>query len=383
MKRLIAKVVSGMMAVTLLAGCAASSTTSTTSTASAQTTEIPTEVTITDHADRTVTVPTDPKKVAVLDIYPLASMLTIYLDSADSLVAMEPASMSAAKNSVLAELYPNIVNVSTNIMDGNDINIESLIALNPDVVFYSANNKAEQTKLENAGLNAVAVSATKWKYDAIETYNQWMSLLDKIYPSHASNREDLVNQYSNDKYNEIQKKVADVTTKQKVLFLFQYDEKTMITSSASFFGQWWCDAVGAVNVAHDVPADNSNAKITMEQVYSWNPDVIIITNFTPTKPDDLYNNAIGSDDWSTVKAVQDKRVYKMPLGSYRTYTPGVDTPMTLEWLAQAVYPEIFKDYDVASDVKDYYKTLYGIELTDAQITKMYTPNAAAGNFSNK
>ena len=25
----------------------------------------------------------------------------------------------------------------------------------------------------------------------------------------------------------------------------------MITSSKSFFGQWWCDAVGAENVAHE------------------------------------------------------------------------------------------------------------------------------------
>ena len=140
-------------------------------------------------------------------------------------------------------------------MDGNDVNIESLIALNPDIVFYNAGSKAEQQKLENAGLTAVGVSPTKWNYDCIKTYNEWMSLLDKIYPSHASDRENLVNQYSNDKYNEIQSKVANVTTKQKVLFLFQYDSKTMITSSKSFFGQWWCDAVGAENVAH-VPMTN-------------------------------------------------------------------------------------------------------------------------------
>jgi iron complex transport system substrate-binding protein len=382
MKKFIAKALSGMLAVTLLTGCAGTSAASSTAAASTSAaTEIPTEVTITDHQDRTITVPTDPKKVAVLDIYPLASMLTIYLDSAESIVAMEPASMSAAKNGVLSELYPEVLNANTNIMDGNDVNIESLVALNPDVVFYNAGNKAEQQKLENAGLTAVAVSATKWNYDCIKTYNEWMSLLDKIYPSHASNREDLVNQYSNDKYNEIQSKVSSISEKQKVLFLFQYDDKTMITSSSSFFGQWWCDAVGAENVAHDVQADNSNAKITMEQVYAWNPDVIIITNFTSTSPDDLYNNAVGSDDWSTVKAVQDKRVYKMPLGSYRTYTPGVDTPMTLEWLAQAVYPEIFKDYDVASDVKEYYKNLYGVELSDEQVEKMYTPNRAAGKWN--
>lgn len=45
------------------------------------------------------------------------------------------------------------------------------------------------------------------------------------------------------------------------------------------------------------------------------PDVIILTNFTPTQPEDLYHNAVGGDDWSTVKAVQDKQVYKDASGN--------------------------------------------------------------------
>ncbi len=346
----------------------------------ASSTTQPTTVTITDHADRTVTVPTNPSKVAILGILPLPSMLTIYLDSPKSIVAMEPASMNAAKNGVLSQLYPDIVNVNTDIMDGEDVNIESLIALEPDIVFYNANDTQDLEKLENAGLTAVAVSPTKWNYDCIKTYDEWMQLLNKIYPDHASSREELVQKYATQKYTEIQDKVKGILDVQKVLFLFQYDENAMVTSSSKFFGQWWCDAVGAINVAQDVPAENANAKITMEQVYAWDPDVIIITNFTQTKPEDLYNNAIGADDWSTISAVQNKRVYKMPLGSYRTYTPGVDTPMTLEWLAQAVYPDVFTDIDVQEDVKDYYKELYGITLTDAQVTSMYTPNSDAGKL---
>ena len=379
--KLLKAVLAAAMSCALLTGCSSASSSEKSASASASE-NTPKEVTITDHADRKVKVPTDPKKVAILGILPLPAMLTVYLNSADSIVAMEPASMNAAKNSVLSELYPDILKASTDIMDGDDVNIESLAALEPDVVFYNAGDKQDLEKLENAGLTAVAVSPVKWNYDCIKTYDEWMDLLDQIYPDHKQDREKLVDKYANDTYDEIQKKVKNVSDsdKQKVLFLFQYDDNTMITSSAKFFGQWWCDAVGAVNVAHDVPAENSNAKITMEQVYDWNPDVIFITNFTKTTPDDLYNNAIGSDDWSSVKAVQDKRVYKMPLGTYRTYTPGVDTPMTLEWMAQAVYPDLF-DYDVKSDVKDYYKTLYGVTLTDDQVSKMYTPNRSAGSMN--
>lgn len=363
---------------TLLVSC---SSPKTSTSASASATAQPSTVTITDHADREVEVPTNPKRVAVLGIYPLPSMLTVYLDSCDSIVAMEPGSMNAAKNGILSQLYPDITNITTDIMDGDDVNIESLLALKPDVVFYNASDTQDLEKLENAGLTAVAFSATKWKFNCTETFNEWMNLLDQIYPEHAGNREELIKKYSTDTYNKIQDTVKNVEEKQKVLFLFQYDENAMITSSSKFFGQWWCDAVGAVNVAQDVPAEKANAVITMEQVYEWDPDVIVITNFTQAKPDDLYNNAIGSDDWSNVSAVKNKRVYKMPLGTYRTYTPSVDSPMTLEWLAQAVYPELFKDMDVKADVKEYYQNLFGVTLTDEQVDQMYTPNASASSMN--
>jgi iron complex transport system substrate-binding protein len=268
-------------------------------------------------------------------------------------------------------------------MSNEDVNVESLMAMNPDVVFFNAGNKELCAKLENAGLVCVGVSPVKWKYDCIRTYNEWIALLDQIYPDRKAGSEKAVDAYSDKIYDEIQAKVSGIRDekRQKVLFLFQYDENTMITSGSSFFGQWWCDAVGAKNAAEEVAADNANAKFTMEQVYKWDPDVIIITNFTGTQPEDLYNNAVGDDDWSGVKAVRDRRVFKMPMGSYRSYTPGVDTPMTLEWMAQAVYPDLFADYDMNENVKAYYKTLYGVGLTDAQVERMYTPNREAGRMN--
>ncbi len=164
--------------------------------------------------------------------------------------------------------------------------------------------------------------------------------------------------------------------RKKVLFLFQYDETQMVTSGRNFFGQFWCEAVGAVNAAEEVAADNSNAVITMEQVYGWDPDLIFITNFTPTQPADLMGNKVGADDWSTVKAVQDGEVYKLPLGTYRSYTPSSDTPVTLLWMAQKVYPDLFEDVDMTAEVRDYYQELYGVALTDEQIGRMYNPASA-------
>ncbi len=72
----------------------------------------------------------------------------------------------------------------------------------------------------------------------------------------------------------------------------------------------------------------------MEQIYKYNPDIIFMTNFTQAQPKDLiqqHNRKL--NDWSKVKAVEDKKVYKMPLGMYKLYSEP-DTPMTLLWLAK-------------------------------------------------
>ena len=72
----------------------------------------------------------------------------------------------------------------------------------------------------------------------------------------------------------------------------------------------------------------------------------------------------------------------MPLGVYRTYTPGVDTPMTIEWLAKTIYPEYYESIDLESDVKKYYNDIYGVTLSDEQIKKMYNPSSNAGSMND-
>lgn len=338
-------------------------------------------ITITDHAGNQVEIPKEVNRVAVTDILPLPSILTVFLGSGEKIVGMSPASMSAVQTGLLGELFPDILNASTDFMNGSDINMEELMKLEPDVVFYNAGSKDMGEALRSAGFAAVAVSVNQWNYDSIETYDQWIALLSQVFPEKGDTAQK-VSQYSQKVYDDIQARVSGLKDEERknILFLFNYSDTTMITSGKKFFGQFWCDAVGGRNVAEGVAAENSNAVINMEQVYEWNPDVIFITNFTPAQPEDLYENAIGQDDWSQVKAVQNKNVYKLPLGTYRSYTPSTDTPMTLLWMAKQVYPDLFEDADITEEVKNYYKTMYGVELNDEQVQRMYHPgrDAAAG-----
>ena len=332
---------------------------------------------IVDHAGNEVEIPYDIERIAVADIYPLPSVLSVFFDSAEKIVGMAPASMTAAQNSLLSELYPEILNAETGFTDGTTINVEELIKLDPDVVFYGASNPEIGEQLQNAGIPGIAISVNKWEYNAIETLDNWISLISEMFPE--NDKTQLVSDYSNEVYDEIQQRVADMTDEERarVFFLFQYTDTTIATSGQNFFGQWWADAIGAVNVAQELTTDNAN-QVSMEQIYGWNPDTILITNFNQASPDDLFNNTIGSYDWSEIDAIKLGQVYKMPLGMYRSYTPGVDTPITLYWLAKTVYPELFEDIDVTEKTIDYYDTVFGVELTEEQAESIFTPVTAAG-----
>lgn len=365
MKRMVSLILTLLMLLSL-AGCAADP-------AQAADTHV-----IVDQDGFEVVLPKQINRIVVCDILPLPSVLSVFFDSAEKIVGISGTSMSAAQNSLLGQLYPEILEAETNFIDGSTVNAEELMKLQPDVVFYNASRKELGETLRKAGFPAVAISVNKWDYDCIQTLNNWIALLSQLFPD--NDKTEIVEAYSQKMYDLVQERVRSVPeeARPRAFFLYQYSDTNLLTSGKLFFGQWWADAIGVKNVAEALSTDNS-VSVNMEQIYAWNPSLIFITNFTTADADALYHNTVGTYDWSIVDAVENHRVYKMPLGMYRSYTPGVDTPVTLLWLAKTAYPELFQDIDILSHTKAYYQDVFGITLTDAQAASIFTPNAQAGS----
>lgn len=342
-----------------------------------KTAEAGTGITVTDHAGRTVELPADIDRIAVADILPLPSVLAVFFDSSEKIVGMSMPSMTAAQNGLLGELYPELLEAETGFINDTEVNMEELALLEPDVVFYSASDTALGDRLTDAGFAAVAISASRWDYNCIETLNNWIALLSEIFPE--NDKSAAVRERSEAAYRLVQDRVKDIPEKDRLsaFILFRYDAASLMTSGQQFFGQWWCDAAGMRNVAQELAADNA-VPVSMEQIYEWDPDVIFMTNFNQYLPEDLYGSTLSGYDWSPVKAVRDKRVYKMPLGMYRSYTPGADCPVTLLWMAKTAYPELFEDIDIIEEAKSYYMDVFGITLTDEQAASIFAPPEAAG-----
>lgn len=332
---------------------------------------------IVDHAGNEVEIPSNIERVVITSLWPLPSIYVLFQGSADKLVGMHPASLSAAKYSMLTKIAPEVADVETAFIQNGELNAEELIKLNPDVVFYSATNAKDKEILNKAGIPAIGFSTTIENFNTVETVNRWVELLGEIFQEEDKAKE--ITEYGRKAYNDIQERIKNVPEdeKPKALILFKYSDKQFQTSGDNFFGQYWLDATGAINVASSL---SGMADINMEQVYEWNPDIIYITNFSKYMPEDLYSNvALDGHDWSGVKAVIDKKVYKYPLGMYRWYPPSSDSPLCLWFMAKMNYPDLFSDIDMEKLTKEYYKKFYDVELTDEEVKIIFNPAREAAD----
>ena len=333
-------------------------------------------ITITDQNGMEVVIPENPSRL-VTTALPLPSIYALTGAPIENLVGVHPGSTSAIENSVMAAMYPQLSGIADNFINGTDVNVEELLKLEPDVVLYWAEYLEQYEAMTNAGITAVGVKPQD-NGNVLSTLESWLSIMGEIFGT--TGKVDKVIEYGRKLETEIAEKTAQIPEedRQKVLYLYNHSEDDISVSGNGFYGQYWIDAAGGINVAADL---NGATSVNMEQIYEWNPDLIIITTFTETMPEDLYNNTIDGQDWSHIDAVKNGKVYKEPLGVYRWFPPSGDAPLMLMWMANTLYPEVF-DYDMEDEIEEYYERFYNYDLEEKQIEGILSANPEADKGAN-
>ena len=69
-----------------------------------------------------------------------------------------------------------------------------------------------------------------------------------------------------------------------------------------------------------------------------------------------------------MKAVQDKKVYEVPVGIYNWMgrPPSVNRVIGIKWLGNLLYPEVY-NYDMIKETQEFYNLFYHVDLTEAQV----------------
>lgn len=333
--------------------------------------------TVVDHADITVEIPAKIDRIVIASLLPLPSVYCLYAGSAEKLVGIPASSMAAAQNSFLIRAYPEIANADTSFAKGGQVNIEQLMSLKPDVVFYNARSSAERELFQSAGIPAVGFSTSRAGFNTIETYAQWIELLSQVIGE--TNRSKELIEFGRKMEADVKARVANIpeSEKPKAMILYAYDNGEITTYGQRMFPQYWISTAGGINAAEEL---TGLVQLNMEQIYAWNPDIVILTNFNTKLPEDFDDGFVDGDDWRSVSAVQKKQVYKFPLGMYRWCPPSSDSPLSLAFLATKIQPELFKDFDLDAIISKYYHDYYNIDLTAEDLQKMYHPSRDAAGL---
>lgn len=315
---------------------------------------------ITDQRDRSVAFEKLPQRVVFLPIPGPATFISI--DGSERKIAgMNAYSASAMREGVMGRMFPGFARIPTNvIMSTGDPaafnpNVESILALKPDVVFQWATSASGDViaVLDRTGIPVLGMRA-----GSQEDVAGFISMIGAVSGNTPRAAELLARQ--NEERRRIEAAMSGLPEAQRPrVAYFNRAAQTLRVSGKRTSNDYYIRLAGGQNVAAESPPQTT---VTIEQVLTWNPQVILLGNFDAAMPSDIY----GDPRWQGVDAVKNRRVYKVPLGGYRWDPPSQESALMWIWLAGLLQPER-EPANMRTAMRDWFGFLYRHALTDDEI----------------
>lgn len=316
---------------------------------------------ITDQLNRTVTLPDHITRAVVLQHQTLN--LLVQLDAMPQVVGV--------LSSWQKQLGPNYLRLAPSLAkmpmpgDLTAVNIESLLALHPQVVFVANYAPADMiAQIEQAGIPVVAISLRREPAAQAGKINPVLENEDRVYNlglqdgirliGKVMGREAQADAMVKDVFQQralVAKRLQDIPEDQRVRVYMANPDLTTY-GSGKYTGLMMQHA-GAVNVAaKDIQGFK---QVSIEDVLKWNPAVIFVQERYP----DVVQQILTSPQWQPIEAVKHKRVYLMPEYAKAWGYPMPEALALGElWMAKTLYPQRFTDVDLQQHVDTYYQRYY-------------------------
>ena len=307
---------------------------------------------ITDGAGRQVEIPQKVESIVCVGVGALR--YTCYMGAQDLVVAVE----DCEKEPVISRLY-NYVNIdkfSALPIIGTNGNPypEEIINVAPDVIVMSKSASVEADDLQaKTGTPVVVVpgSDTTLDQNAYDT----IRIMGELYGKESRATE--LTDYLKGIQKELDDKTRDIPDGEK---------PSVYVGGVSFKGHHGFEGteagygpfalINAKNLA-DTTGQTGAFNIDLEQVLSWNPDIIFVDfNGMSLIKDDYAKNP---DYYESLAAVQEGKVYSQI--SFRANASNLETALADAYYAACViYPEQFADVDPVAKAEEIFETLLGV-----------------------
>lgn len=315
-------------------------------------------VSFTDDLGRTVNVPSD-----ITSVTPSGSMAQVILLTFDqSKISGLTTAMNDEERAYYPDLNDDIPVLGTFYGKKANLNKEALIVVNPDVVIDIGEIKGSADEMisdldvleEQIGIPVVFIES--YLADSANTYIRLGELLgdEERGKELASYAEEAV------AFAEDMKELFGGT----VSFYYSSSlDGLEAIPSGNFHGEV-LEAVGGVNVVPSTFSSGGNA-ISLEQLFLWNPDVIILSN------EDAYNSILAeTSSWQTLDAVKNSRVYLVPeiINNWIDSPPSINRLIGIWWAADVFYGSQ-AGADVRAEAERFYTLFYGYGISEDELAE--------------
>ncbi len=309
--------------------------------------------TITDNADKKVTIPATVS--TYVESWFAHNAVDCMLEGAKGMV------ITCAKPESYQWMYmicPNMSNAE--YMEFSDsMNVESILAKKPDIVFGS--NENYRAMFENVGLPFVNVQFSDYQGMA-----RCIALTAEIFGEDAKKISDEYLNYLNGMIEKVNGVVGNIPDSEKVSVLHGDNLYNMTVDGANTIINEWIEYAGGINApGKNNEVSGNKQSVNIEQILTWDPDIII----SGANQEEI-DNIMGDTAWAGLKAVQNKKVVLNPKGVFTWDRYAVEEALQLVWAAQLFYPDKTSSLDIVSETQSFFKKFFNYDLTADQVNLM-------------
>ena len=256
----------------------------------------------------------------------------------------------AARFVFFEKLFPDLARTES-VGTFNDVNLETLFKLKPDVVFAGVTSQATNDRIEKSGIKLFTLGIGKHtlptllaEFEAVGGYLNQEAKAHKLVA------------FWNDTLALVQSRLPHEYKRVKVLYA---NGSNQLSSEGK---GWWGDAfithAGGINVAQAVAVKGA---LNAETLLEFDPDVVILSNNKnfQTSRDAMKKNPL----YKNLKAVQNDRIFVAPVGGFWWDRPSPEAILGIVWLAKVLYPQAMQDIDLYERTAKFYKDFYGYDLS--------------------
>ncbi len=272
--------------------------------------------------------------------------------------------------------------VCVNSPQGNVINFEQLAVSKPDVIVMRVGDctvRADNMDVTQRTINTIEalnipliVTFTPQFDDGFDlsSMQEEAEIIASLFSEVEVNKANALMDYTASIEDLIRERVKNIPENEKKTVLYfglnpatrdQGGAGTVhgVNTPQSFMIE---DVINAKNAFTGV---GTNVPISVEQIYAFDPDVILLPTMNGYHPAEELYSAPYYSYLKDVRAVKERKTYALPWQPMNC-APRLEYPLELLIMAKAIYPERFQDIVFHEFAIDFYKKVYHVNENEAK-----------------